>query len=117
MDRAYQRVVEHNSRATVAHNLFNFASHIGLVAMAGTLGTKVFVVTPATVIKPKKRIIRKVLTFFAKSALFAFVHTVTIDFYHFRQHFFFSGYSVFFHDNLPLKTVYASSAIFVVDFL
>lgn len=83
MDRAYQRVVEHNSRATVTHNLFNFASHIGLVAMAGTLRAEVFIVSPAAMVKPEKRIIRKFLAFFAKSALFAFVHTVTIDFYHF----------------------------------
>lgn len=70
MDRAYQRVVEHNSRATVTHNLFNFASHIGLVAMAGTLGTKVFIVSPAAMVKPEKRIISKFLAFLAKSSFF-----------------------------------------------
>ena len=79
----HKRMIKHNSRPGIAHNLFYFWTHIGFVAMAGTLRAEVFIVSPATMIKPKKRIISKLLAFLAKSSFFWFMHTVAINFYHF----------------------------------
>lgn len=95
-------MIEHNSRSAVTHNLFDFCSHIRLIAMAGTLRAKVFVVAPSAMVKSEKCIIGEFLTFFAKLTFFGFMYSVAIDFYHFGEHFFFSCYSVLFHDNLPL---------------
>ena len=79
----HKRMIKHNSRPGIAHNLFYFWTHIGFVAMAGTLRAEVFIVSPAAMIKPEKRIISKFLAFLAKSSFFWFMHTVTINFYHF----------------------------------
>lgn len=79
----HKRMIKHNSRSGIAHNLFYFWTHIGFVAMAGTLRAEVFIVSPAAMIKPEKRIISKFLAFLAKSSFFWFMHTVAINFYHF----------------------------------
>ena len=79
----HKRMIKHNAWSWITHHFFNFHSHIGFVAMAGTLRAEVFIVSPAAMIKPEKRIISKFLALLAKSTFFWFMHAVTINFYHF----------------------------------
>ena len=79
----HKRMIKHNAWSWITHHFFNFHSHIGFVAMAGTLRAEVFIVSPAAMVKPEKRIISKFLAVLAKSTFFWFMHTVAINFYHF----------------------------------
>ena len=79
----HKRMIKHNAWSWITHHFFNFHSHIGFVAMAGTLRAEVLIVSPAAMIKPEKRIISKFLAVLAKSTFFWFMHTVAINFYHF----------------------------------
>ena len=106
VERADERMIEHDARAGVAHDGSYLLAHGGLIAMARALGAEILFVAPAAVVEPVERIVAQLPALGAKLSPFGLMHAVAIDFHHLRQHLFFAGYSVFClflaHDNLPL---------------
>ena len=106
VERADERMVEHDPRTRVAHDGSYLFAHGGLIAMARALGAEILFIPPTAVVEPVKRIVAQLTALGAKLSPFRLMHAAAIDLYHLRQHFFFAGYSVFFlfiaHDNLPL---------------
>lgn len=106
VERADERMVEHDTRTGVAHDGSYLFAHGGLIAMARALGAEILFIPPTAVVEPVKRIVAQLPALGAKFSPFCLMHAVTVDFHHLRQHLFFAGYSVFClflaHDNLPL---------------